>query len=91
MYLARFEELVIFVLDDCVCILQRSSCFALKQVIRVKKTRGAAAPCTRITWASFLGSEEPSQKLSRSSELQRTNSSGISNRYNINSLLRLRV
>ena len=27
-----------------------------KQVIRVKKTRGAAAPRTRITWASFLGS-----------------------------------
>ena len=50
-----------------------------KQVIRVKKTRGAAAPRTRITWASFIGSEEPSLKLSRSSELQRTNSSGISN------------
>ena len=49
-----------------------------KQVIRVKKTRGAAAPRTRITWASFLGSEEPSLKLLRSAKLQRTNSSPIS-------------
>ena len=69
------------------------------------KTRGAAAPRTRITWASFLGLEEPSLKLLRSAELQRTNSSLISNcrhsksaifysrniNYNINSLLRLRV
>ena len=50
-----------------------------QQVIRVKKTRGAAAPRTRITWASFLGSEEPSLKLLRSAKLQRTNSSPISN------------
>ena len=69
------------------------------------KTRGAAAPRTRITCTSFLGLEEPSLKLLRSSELQRTNSSPISNcrrsksaifisrniNYNINSLLRLRV
>ena len=69
------------------------------------KTRGAAAPRTRITWASFLGLEEPSLKLLRSAELQRTNSSPISNcqrsksaifisrniNSNINSLLRLRV
>ena len=48
-----------------------------QQVIRVKKTRGAAAPCTRITWTSFLGSEEPSLKILRSTELQRTNSSPI--------------
>ena len=45
-----------------------------KQVIRVKKTHGANAPCTQITWAS-LGSEEPSLKLLRLSDLQRTNSS----------------
>ena len=32
------------------------------------------------TWASFLGSEEPSLKLLCSAELQRTNSSPISNR-----------
>ena len=69
------------------------------------KTRGAPAPRTRITWVSLLGLEEPSLKLSRSSELQRTNSSPISNcrrsksaifispniNYNINSLLLLRV
>ena len=69
------------------------------------KTRGAAAPRTRITCTSFLGLDEPSLKLLRSSELQRTNSSPISNcrrsksaifisrniNYNINSLLRLRV
>ena len=69
------------------------------------KTRGAAAPRTRITWVSFVGSEEPSLKIIRSAELLRTNSSPISNcrrsksaiflsrniNYNINSLLRLRV
>ena len=69
------------------------------------KTRGAAAPRTRITWASFLGLEEPSLKLLRSAKLHRTNSSSISNcrrsksaifisrniNYNINSLLLLRV
>ena len=69
------------------------------------KTRGAVAPRTRITWASLLGLEEPSLKLLRSAELQRTNSSPISNcqrsksaifisrniNSNINSLLRLRV
>ena len=69
------------------------------------KTRGAAAPRTRITWASFLDLEEPLLKLSRSAKLQRTNSSSISNcrrsksaifisrniNYNINSLLLLRV
>ena len=48
-----------------------------KQVIRVRKTRGTAAPRTRITWASFLGSEEPSMKLLRSAKLQSTNSEGI--------------
>ena len=51
----------------------------MEQVIRVKKTRGAADPRTRITWASFLGSEEPSLKLLRLVKLQRTNSSPISN------------
>ena len=50
-----------------------------KQVIRVKKTHGAAAPHTRITWASFLGSEEPLLKLLRSAKLQHTNLSLISN------------
>ena len=69
------------------------------------KTRGAAAPCSRITWASFLDSEEPSPKLLHLAELQRTNSSPISNcrhsksaifyscniNYNINSLLWLRL
>ena len=69
------------------------------------KTRGAAAARTRITCTSFLGLEEPSLKLLRSSELQRTNSSPMSNcrrsksaifisrniNYNINSLLLLRV
>ena len=49
-----------------------------KQVIRVKKTRGAAAPRTRITWASFLSLEEPLLKLLRSAKLQSTNSSPIS-------------
>ena len=51
---------------------------AIKQVIRVKKTRGAAAPRTRITWAYLLDSEEPSLKLLRSVKLRRTNSSPIS-------------
>ena len=69
------------------------------------KSHGAAAPRTRITWASFLYSEKPSLKLLRTAKLQRTNSSPISNcrrsklailfsrniNYNINSLLRLRV
>ena len=69
------------------------------------KTRGAAAPRTRITWAYLLGSEEPSLKLLRSAKLRRTNSSPISNcrrsksaifisrniNYNINSLLLLHV
>ena len=69
------------------------------------KTRGAAAPRTRNTWASLLGLEEPSLKLLRSAELQRTNSSPISNcrhsksaiviscniECNINSSLRLRL
>ena len=69
------------------------------------KTRGAAAPRTRITWVSLLGSEEPSLKLLRLGKLQRTNSSPISNcrhsksaifisrniNYNINSLLLLHV
>ena len=50
-----------------------------KQVIQVKKNHGAAAPRTRITWASILGSEEPSLKLLRLAKLQRKNSSGISN------------
>ena len=68
------------------------------------KTRGAA-PRTRIIWASSLDSYEPSLKLLRLAELQRTNSSPISNcrrskstilfsrniNYNINSLLRLRI
>ena len=76
-----------------------------KQVIRVEKTRGAAAPRTRITCTSFLSLEEPSLKLLRLSELQCMNSSPISNcwhsksaifishniNYNINSLLLLRV
>ena len=69
------------------------------------KTRGAAAPRTRITCAYFLVPEEPSLKLSRLAKLQRTNSSPNSNcrrsksaifisrniNSNINSLLRLRV
>ena len=40
-----------------------------QEVIRVKKTHGAAALHTRITWTSFLGLEEPSLKLLRSSSL----------------------
>ena len=69
------------------------------------KTRGAAAPPHSNYLASLLGLEEPSLKLLRSAELQRTNSSPISNcqrsksaifisrniNSNINSLLRLRV
>ena len=69
------------------------------------KTRGAAAHRTGITWASLLGSEEPSLKLLRSGKLQRTNSSPISNcrrsksaifisrniNYDMNSLLLLHV
>ena len=69
------------------------------------KTHGAAAPHARITWVSFLGSEEPSLKLLHSAKLQRTNSSPISYcrrskwaifilgniNYNTNSLLLLRV
>ena len=80
-----------------------SMVFLEKQVIRVKKTRGAG--CTRITCTSFLGLEEPSLKLLRSSELQHTNSSPISNcrlsksaifisrniKYDINSLLLLHI
>ena len=84
----------------CVCM-----CVHYKQVIRVNKTHGAATPRTRITCTSFLGFEEPSLKLLHSLELQRTNSSPISNcqhsksaifishniNYNINSLWLLRV
>ena len=44
-----------------------------------KETHGAAALRTRITWASFLGSEKPSLALLRSAKLQRTNFSPISN------------
>ena len=76
----------------------------IQQVIRVQKLVGLPPPRTRITCASFLGLE-PSLKLLRSSELQRTNSSPTSNfrrsksaifisrniNYNINSLLLLRV
>ena len=83
----------------------RSIDIITKQVIRVKKTRGADAPRTRITWASSLGSEKPSLKLLRSARLHCTNSSPISNcrhlklaiflsrniNYKINSLLRLPV
>ena len=47
--------------------------------ITSSKTCEAAAPRTRITRASFVGSEEPSLKLLRSAKLQRTNSSPISN------------
>ena len=55
------------------------SCLA-KQVIRVKKLVGLPPPALELLGrVFFLGSEEPSLKLSRSSELQRTNSSGISN------------
>ena len=61
--------------EPCTCATKLER----KQVIQVKKTRGAAAPHTRITWASFLGSEEPSLKLLRSAKLQRTNFSPISN------------
>ena len=43
------------------------------------KTRGAAAPRTRITWESFVSSEEPSLKLLRSAKLQCMNFSPISN------------
>ena len=76
----------------------------IQQVIPVKHSWGRH-PCTRITWASFLGSEEPSLKLLHLAKLQRTNSSPISNcwrsksaiflsrdiNYNMNSLLRLCV
>ena len=65
------------------------------------KTRGAAAPRTPITWASFVGSKEPSLNLLRSAEFLRKNSSPFSNcrrsksaifisrniNYDINSLL----
>ena len=37
--------------------------------VRGLKTSGAAALHTRITWASFLVSEEPSLKLLRSVKL----------------------
>ena len=53
------------------CMLQTSN--------SSKKTHGAADPRTRITWASFLGSEEPSLKFLRLAKLQCTNSSPISN------------
>ena len=57
----------------CVYVSWRS---ILLQTSNSSKTRGAAAPCTRITWTSFVvGSKEPSLKLN----------------YNINSLLQLRV
>ena len=51
------------------------------------KTCGAAAPHTRITWRSFLGSEESSLKLLHSVELQRTNSSPISNYWSLKSAI----
>ena len=44
-----------------------------------KKGSGFVFYCTRITWVSFLGSEESSLKLLRSAKLQCTNSSPISN------------
>ena len=43
------------------------------------KTHGAAALHTRITWMSFLGSEEPLLKILPSTEVHRMNSSPISN------------
>ena len=43
------------------------------------KNSWGCRPRTQITWVSFLGSEEPSLKLLRSSELQHMNSSPISN------------
>ena len=76
----------------------------MKQVIRIQKLVGL--PPLHLNYlASFLGSEEPSLKLLRSAELQRTNAWPISNcrrsrlaifrscniNYNINTLLRLRV
>ena len=90
----------------CACAFTLNSCCTvyrekkkLKQVIRVKKTRGVAAPEFEILGRLFLGSEEPSLKLLRLVKLQRTNSSPISNcrrsklaiflSCNINSLLRL--
>ena len=47
--------------DGILCIFQilryhrnsRAITQEIEQVIRVKKTRGAAAPRTRITWAFF--------------------------------------
>ena len=66
-----------------------------------KTSNSNSIPRTQITWASFLGSEEPSLKLLCSTKLQRTNSSPISNcqrsksaiflSRNINSLLQLCV
>ena len=46
-----------------------------KQVIRVQKL---VPPTLKITWVSFVGSEEPSLKFLHSAELQSTNSSPIS-------------
>ena len=50
-----------------------------QQVIRVEKLVGLPPPRTRITWTSFLGSEEPLLKLLHSARVQRTNSSPTSN------------
>ena len=50
-----------------------------KQVIQVQKLVGLPPPALELLGHLFLGSEEPSLKLLRSSELQRTDSSPISN------------
>ena len=52
-----------------------SQTYTRKQVIEVQKLVGLL-PMYCI-WVSFIGSEEPSIKLLRSAELQRTNSSPI--------------
>ena len=87
------------------CMTAGSWEFSGKTSNSSSKTRGAATSRTRVTCAYFLGSEEPSLKLSRLAKFQRTNSSPNSNcrrsksaifisrniNSNINSLLRLRV
>ena len=46
-----------------------------------QKICGVAAPKTRITWVSFLGLDEHSLKILRSSKLLRLNSSPVSNSW----------
>ena len=93
----HFHLVVNTVLATTISFLENSIAKPIKQVIRVKNSWGCR-PRTRITWAYFLGSEEPSLKFLHLSKFKCPNSSPISNSWRlksatfliyINSLLRL--